>query len=168
MKRYYAKRRIRYTNITERQIARKIRQERADGFKCSHCKRWVVINQYIGTANRNHCNLCLWSKHVDVKKGDRKSHCQAGMRPVGLTFRIEGNAKRGEIMLIHACSWCPKISINRIARDDGEQEILSIFEGSMHIPGELKARIEAGEIYLADAADKRTLLDQLFGHGYHC
>ena len=45
----------------------------------SRRKRWVVINDYMGTKNRNHCNLCLWSKHVDEAKGDRRADCHINL-----------------------------------------------------------------------------------------
>ena len=147
----------------ERSITRKNKQEQSNGFKCSHCKQWVVINQFIGTANRNHCNLCLWSKHVDEKKGDRSATCQGGMRPVGLTFRIEDGQNRGEIMLIHACGGCPKLSINRIAGDDTEERILEVFAASMVIADDLRSEIEGEGIYLADKCDRGNILDQLYG-----
>ena len=100
------------------------REAQAGGFKCAHCKRWVVINPFIGTANRNHCSYCLWSKHVDVKKGDRKEACHGGMEPIGLTFKYEGYGRQGELMLIHQCAECSHLSINRIAADDSNEEIL--------------------------------------------
>src|SRR3984885_5895723 len=99
-------------------------EHKAGGFRCSHCKQFVVINDIMGTANRNHCNMCLWSKHVDETKGDRRSSCNGGMIPIGLTFKHEGYGRIGEMMLIHLCSSCQKISINRVARDDPEHKIL--------------------------------------------
>lgn len=44
------------------------REHDAGGFKCSHCKQFVVINDIMGTVNRNHCSWCLWSRHVDEVK----------------------------------------------------------------------------------------------------
>lgn len=146
-------------------IERTVRQEQNNGFKCSHCKKWVVINSYMGTANRNHCNICLWSKHVDTKKGDRRADCQAGMRPIGLTFRIEDATTKGEIMLIHDCQGCDKISINRIAADDAEHVILSIFEASLELLDERRFALELAHIYVAGLQDKQAIYDQLFGIG---
>lgn len=164
MKRYQKKRPARYGHETERLIARKIRQEEHGGFKCSHCKQWVVINEYMGTANRNHCNVCLWSKHVDVKKGDRRAVCQAGMKPVGLTFRHEGQENRGEVMLIHDCAGCEKISINRLAADDDDQLVLDIFETSLAMPNEEKQALQEMGIYVALVSDKPEILISLFGN----
>lgn len=117
-------------NIERERTARR-RQEMRGGFKCRHCKRQVPINPYMGTANRSHCNICLWSRHADRKPGDRLANCMNGMKPIGLTFRIENNAGRlGEIMLIHKCTACDKASINRIAADDLEASILQVFYDS--------------------------------------
>ncbi len=136
MKYHKRRRRISDDDISQRyrekQIAKKRHSEMRGGFVCMHCRIWVVINPFIGTANRNHCNICLWSRHVDTKKGDRMADCQAGMRPIGLTFRIEDRfGSRGELMLVHQCAACGKVSINRIARDDTEWKIMEVFAESL-------------------------------------
>lgn len=133
------------------------------GFRCSHCKQFVVINSTIGTANRNHCNICLWSKHVDNKKGDRLSECYGGMAPIGLTFKHEGYGRTGEIMLIHLCSTCQKISINRIARDDLEYKVVEVFEQSASLDTDIRPRLLESDIYLLIEPDRQALSQQLFG-----
>jgi hypothetical protein len=85
------------------------------------------------------------------------------MRPVGLTFRLEGGSAQGEIMLIHACAGCPKISINRIASDDPEATILHIYESSLPISDELYQQIGTSDIYLAVNSDRQEILKQLYG-----
>jgi hypothetical protein len=141
------------------------REHNAGGFRCSHCKEFVVINDIMGTVNRNHCNWCLWSKHVDEAKGDRRSSCNGGMEPIGLTFKHEGFNKIGEIMLIHLCSVCSKISINRIARDDPEDSILQIFSQSFGLSEDIKQRLDKENIYLITDVDQQELHIQLFGSG---
>lgn len=89
-------------------------------FQCIHCHK-NVSEKALGTANRNHCNFCLWSKHVDEKIGDRKSSCQGAMEPVGVTFK-----KNGELMLTYKCVVCSKFVNNRIAGDDNTDEIMKI------------------------------------------
>jgi hypothetical protein len=64
----------------------KYKEYKAQGFRCSHCREFVIINEFMGTNNRNHCNICLWSRHVDNKPGDRRAMCHAGMKPIGLYF----------------------------------------------------------------------------------
>jgi hypothetical protein len=139
------------------------REHDAGGFKCSHCKQFAIINNIMGTANRNHCNWCLWSKHVDEVKGDRQATCHGGMKPIGLTFKHEGHTKIGEIMLIHLCSICQKISINRIARDDPENNLLEIFEASYGLDSVVKLRLKDQDIYLLSKTDTEELHVQLFG-----
>jgi len=142
------------------------KEQNAGGFRCAHCRQWVVVNEFIGTLNRNHCNLCLWSKHVDEKKGDRRAFCQAGMQPIGLTFKREGYGKQGEIMLIHRCSGCGKVSINRIAGDDFTEGIIGVFEYSKDLSNTLKQRLAGEDIYVLVENDKQELFNQLFGKLY--
>ncbi|HEU4914403.1 MAG TPA: RNHCP domain-containing protein [Candidatus Saccharimonadales bacterium] len=139
------------------------RYKHSGGFTCSHCRHFVVINRTIGTGNRNHCNWCLWSKHVDVAKGDRKAICRGGMMPIGLTFKHEGYGRIGEIMLIHLCSACSKVSINRIARDDLEHKILEVFYASSQLSKQSQRMLQTGGIYLLTKADEQQVGRQLFG-----
>ncbi len=134
----------------------------AGGFECSHCSQWVIINNYMGTVNRNHCNICLWSKHVDKDKGDRKAECHGGMRPIGLTFKHEGAGKQGEIMLVHECDRCGIISINRIAGDDDNEKILSIYEDSL-TSRDLRSKLEKQDIRMLTIKDRAEIHTQLFG-----
>ena len=138
-------------------------EHRSGGFKCSHCKQFIVINDMMGTANRNHCNICLWSKHVDEAKGDRRSSCMGGMQPIGLTFKHEGCNKIGEIMLIHLCSVCQKISINRIARDDLDYQLLAVFSQSHKLANTLRTRLLRTNICILTESDTQELFIQLFG-----
>lgn len=139
------------------------RESSAGGFTCRHCKRFVVINGIMGTANRNHCPLCLWSRHVDEAKGDRRATCQGGMEPIGLTYKHDGYGRQGEIMIIHLCLSCQKLSINRIARDDDEQQLLCVFEQSLRLGEDMRMRLHMHDIYLLDMTDSDTLHRQLFG-----
>lgn len=140
-----------------------------EGFKCSHCGKWVS-SKTIGTKHRNHCPFCLWSKHVDLKEpGDRESECNGEMEPIGLTFKKEGidkygEPKQGELMLIHKCLKCKKISINRIAGDDDEKAILKIFEKSQEIPKEEREKLKKEGIELILSKDKNKVLSQLYGN----
>jgi hypothetical protein len=136
-------------------------EQKSGGFRCSHCRQWVVINHIMGTANRNHCNMCLWSRHVDNDKGDRRSECRGGMEPIGLTLKHEGFGRVGELMLVHECRSCSKLSINRIARDDYDGEILNIFEQSRKIDQSQLTHMAREGIELLDEADE--ICRQLYG-----
>lgn len=134
----------------------------AGGFKCSHCKQWVIINGYMGTVNRNHCTSCLWSKHVDENKGDRRATCHGGMRPIGLTFKHEGAGRQGEIMLVHECAQCGSVSINRIAGDDDNEKIVSVYDGSCGNQS-LRAELKKQGIRMLAGEDEGEVHTQLFG-----
>ncbi|PIP15278.1 hypothetical protein COS51_00440 [Candidatus Roizmanbacteria bacterium CG03_land_8_20_14_0_80_36_21] len=146
-------------------------EQNKEGFKCSHCRRWVSTSEFIGTHHRNHCPSCLWSKHVDLDKaGDRKASCDAGMEPLGITlkqagFDKYGRSRRGELMLIHHCTNkdCNKISINRIAGDDNPESILRVFEGSQTIDDNLREEITKAGIRLLTESDRKKIKTQLFG-----
>jgi len=83
-------------------------------FICSHCGRTVVPHES-GSDHRNHCSLCLWSLHVDLKPGDRRSGCRGLMEPISIWVKPDR-----EWSLIHRCRKCGFIRINRIAGDDNE------------------------------------------------
>lgn len=151
-------------NHEKHQARLRNRERHGGGFRCCHCRQFVVINDSImGTANRNHCNWCLWSKHVDESKGDRRSSCHGGMRPVGLTFKHEGYGRRGEIMVIHLCSGCQKLSINRVARDDPAHSIEEVFFASLDMDNNLRQRLSSTGIYPATKMNKSEVHIQLFG-----
>jgi hypothetical protein len=133
------------------------------GFACAHCGNFVTISETMGTFNRNHCNVCLWSKHVDEAKGDRKAVCGDEMEPIGLTFKHQGEGKVGELMLVHHCQRCQKVSINRIARDDPEDAILAIYTTSLDLGEDMARQIALEGISIAVSADEKAVREQLFG-----
>ena len=147
-------------------------EEKKGGFRCCNCGQWVPFTEFMGTKHRNHCPYCLWSKHVDLEKpGDRKSKCQAGMKPIGLTFKHEGvdkygRLRQGELMLIHECTSCGKISINRIAADDNEEMILKIFSESQKLESRKRNRLEREGIELLQEEAREKILAQLFGKAH--
>lgn len=145
------------------------KEYKAGGFTCSHCKQFVFITDVMGTQHRNHCNYCLWSKHVDlIKPGDRKATCHNGMKPIGLTFKNEGydkygRARRGELKLIHLCAMCEQISTNRTAADDITDEIFAVLSQSLSLDEALKIRLEEEDIAVLNLTHKAEIEMQLFG-----
>lgn len=131
------------------------------GFTCAHCGKFVPENKEMSTKNRNHCPFCLYSKHVDILVGDRKSECKGNMIPIGLTFKNEKKGK-GELMLIHQCEKCGKISINRIAADDSIDLLMQIFEASL-ARNEIKHVLESKAVHMADEMDRKEIQTQLQG-----
>jgi DNA-directed RNA polymerase subunit RPC12/RpoP len=141
------------------------------GFVCLACGAPVSANAMLsGVRNRNHCPYCLSSRHLDqFEAGDRLSACKARMRPVGLTLKrsakkYAGHAQ-GELMLVHRCEDCGKLSINRIAADDDGGTILAILETSTGLDADMTNRL-AQDGVTPLGADQIDLVQRcLFGAG---
>lgn len=137
-------------------------------FRCCHCRKMVFLTDAMATAHRNHCPYCLCSLHVDTKPGNRKSLCCARMEPIGLTFKHGGFDKYGnerskDVMLVHLCTGCAQININRIAGDDSIHGVFDIFEKSLSMDMNLRDVIAQGGVHLLGAKDARHLQISLYG-----
>ncbi len=95
-----------------RQTTRRRRDDGPAYFSCIQCG-FPVPTAAAGTRHRNHCPRCLYSRHLDVRPGDRRCPCRGTMRPVALWLRDDG-----EWALIHRCERCGTLSSNRVAGDD--------------------------------------------------
>lgn len=73
------------------------------------------------------------------------------MKPAGLTLKFNG-----ELMAVHLCLGCGKLSRNRIAGDDNPYTLLSLL-------GNL-AKIQS--IELLTLKDKEEVLTAIFGHNH--
>ncbi|WP_406055578.1 RNHCP domain-containing protein [Kribbella sp. NBC_00889] len=100
-------------------LVQQLRSERVFGlafarsFSCEHCGVEVSLDAP-GTTHRNHCPSCLWSRHLDRNvPGDRKADCSGGMEPIAVTVRGEGRW-----VLIHRCTNCGRLRLNKTAGDD--------------------------------------------------
>lgn len=139
-------------------------------FICSVCGEKNEVNDLIGTKNRNHCHKCLSSRHLDLNvSGDRASDCLGVMVPIALTFKEEGvdkygKKKQGELMIVHLCDKCRKISINRLAGDDEEGEILKLFSMTLALSDEQKELLRKAKIEILKEEDKNEIYRQLFGN----
>jgi RNase P subunit RPR2 len=94
-------------------------------FICKNCGEKVSF-EAPGTKHRNHCPFCLYSQHLDVKVGDRKSKCKGMMKPIGVVRRDDG-----ERMVVHQCQGCGFIHKNRIAGDDNEKLLKKLEESGV-------------------------------------
>ncbi len=140
----------------------------ADGFSCVQCHAFVSSDPASsGVQNRNHCPFCLWSSHVDLETaGDRLAACRSRMEPIGLTVkstRKKYGPGQGELMLIHLCRGCEKLSINRIAADDSPAALLAAFEASFRLPAGLVTRLQGDGIRPLTEAHRELVRTQLFG-----
>ena len=139
-------------------------------FKCAHCHGIVSSAQLLsGVHNRNHCPYCLWSCHLDLyAAGDRLSACKAPMRPIGLTMKTGRNKyqrdARGELMLVHQCSGCQTLSINRIAADDDSETIRAVFQESLTLAHHTRMQCQENGILMLKLEDSRFVNTQLYGH----
>jgi hypothetical protein len=89
------------------------RRPGTESFRCRHCRLDVPASAP-GTRHRNHCPSCLWSRHLDADApGDRAAACAGSMEPIAVAVREDG-----EWALVHRCSSCAAVSVNRIAGDD--------------------------------------------------
>ena len=145
------------------------RQQTFGDFRCAHCSYIVSSAHWLsGVNNRNHCPYCLWSRHLDLfEAGDRLAACKAPMRPVGLTQKNSRNKYArfgsGELMLVHLCTDCERISINRIASDDVPQAIMEVFEASLGTSHRLWQQLMADGINLLGDESFEIVCQQLYG-----
>ncbi len=145
------------------------RSRREAGFSCAHCRQYVSCDpELAGVQNRNHCPHCLWSRHMDLNRpGDRLSRCQGRMKPVGLALKNTrqkyGILPGGELMLVHACEACGKISINRAAADDNAYAIWQVFERSLSLSADIAARVSEEGIRMLGAVDQAIVRLRLYG-----
>lgn len=137
-------------------------------FHCKNCRGYVSTDPLLsGVHNRNHCPYCLWSRHMDLYEvGDRLSACKAEMRPVGLALKRTNKKygqQQGELMIIHHCVECGKVSVNRIAADDDAENILDIYIRSLRMDARLKMWITNSGIQALTDADEDLVRRRLFG-----
>jgi hypothetical protein len=153
---------------------RNFKSEKCNNFSCSNCKSFIGDNEQMGTRWRNHCPVCLYSKHVDLNTpGDRKAECKSRMEPIGLTLKKEGfneygEERVGELMLVHRCcnEGCGKISINRLAGDDDVQVIMRLYENSLSLDDELReSLLSKNNITMLTESERDEVESQLFGNG---
>ncbi len=105
-------------------------------FDCCHCGRRISADPLLsGVNHRNHCPHCLWSRHMDLlAPGDRLCACKAPMLPIGLAFKPVNKkyspAGPGELQLVHRCSGCGAVSLNRVAADDSPALLWEVYVAS--------------------------------------
>jgi hypothetical protein len=140
-----------------------------EGFRCRHCGFYVLADPILSAVrNRNHCPFCLWSRCLDLfEAGDRLSPCKASMQPVGLalkkTHKKYGPDAAGELMIVHYCAECGKVSANRIAADDDQQTIYALYQDSLKMDASQRDQIEAGGVILLDGSHEIIVRAQLYG-----
>lgn len=138
-------------------------------FRCLACQNLVSgLSVISGVHHRNHCPYCLWSRCLDLyAPGDRLSACKAAMQPVGLTLKRANKKyeaqKSGELMLVHRCNECGKLSLNRLAADDDPETVLETFKASLVLDEHTRAALAENDIRTLQMSDFHILRLRLFG-----
>ena len=88
-----------------------------ESFTCQNCGKKV---DKLGYTARDHCNYCLYSKHVDILPGDRKNNCQGLLKPIGI------EKYKDTYKIIYQCEKCQLIHKNIMASDDNMDIIIEL------------------------------------------
>lgn len=86
------------------------RKKENSGFICGNCGCKVL--PLTNGSYRNHCPQCLYSMHLDLESGDRRSNCGGLMKPAGIIY----NSKKG-YQIRHQCMQCGFERVNKIAEN---------------------------------------------------
>lgn len=90
------------------------------------------------------------------------------MKPIGLSFkRREVNPftgrTNGDLMIIHECTNCRKISCNRISGDDNTYIIMCVFDESLFLDTERSVGLACMGINLLTQDDQDNVRSALYG-----
>ena len=88
-----------------------------ESFTCENCGKKIKRLNYTA---RDHCNYCLFSKHVDVMPGDRQNKCCGLLIPIGIE-KFKNTYK-----IIYKCSKCNQLHKNIMATDDNMDLIIEL------------------------------------------
>lgn len=86
-------------------------------FICENCNNKVEKLNY---SARDHCPLCLYSKHVDINPGDRLNDCLGLLEPVGIE-KFKDTYK-----IVYKCKKCGQLHKNIVAKDDNMDMIINL------------------------------------------
>ena len=88
-----------------------------EDFICENCNQKV---NKLGYTARDHCNYCLYSKHVDILPGDRKNTCHGLLKPIGI------EKYKDTYKIIYQCEKCHEYHKNIMADDDNMDLIIEL------------------------------------------
>lgn len=88
-----------------------------EDFICDNCGAKISKLNYTA---RDHCNSCLYSKHVDINPGDRLNDCKGLLEPIGI------EKYKNTYKIIYKCLKCHKIHKNIMANDDNYDLIIKL------------------------------------------
>lgn len=95
------------------------------------------------------------------------------MRPIAIAFKDYSinpftNMGGGELVIIHKCLSCCKLSSNRIAGDDCIYQILCLIKDSINLSQEITQEIINLKLTLINNENKQESLISLLGLNYNC
>lgn len=88
-----------------------------ENFTCENCGKEI---KKLGYTARDHCNYCLYSKHVDIMPGDRKNSCHGLLKPIGI------EKYKDSFKIVYQCEKCRKYHKNIMAKDDNINIIIEL------------------------------------------
>ena len=86
-------------------------------FTCENCNKKIEKLNYTA---RDHCNYCLYSKHVDILPGDRANNCKGLLKPIGI------EKYKNTYKIIYKCIKCGELHKNIMANDDDFNKIIEL------------------------------------------
>ena len=86
-------------------------------FICENCNKKIEKLNYTA---RDHCNHCLYSKHVDIMPGDRANDCKGLLKPIGI------EKYKNTYKIIYKCEKCTQLHKNIMAADDNFDLIIEL------------------------------------------
>lgn len=94
------------------------------------------------------------------------------MQPIAIVFKdykVNPFTDRasGELMIIHQCLNCGKLSPNRIAGDDDEYQIISILKDSINLNTDITTQLRNIGLVPITTSNKEEAFISLFGSNYH-
>lgn len=90
-------------------------KRKKEDFSCENCG---YVN--IGDGYTNHCQKCLYSKHVDNDPGDRLNQCRGLMEPIYVSYT------NNDKYVLHRCLKCMFEKKNLINDKDSIDAMLNI------------------------------------------
>ncbi len=66
-------------------------------------------------------------------------------------------------MLVHQCTECEKVSINRIAADDDTEKVFEVFKTSLAMSLTMQTQLRELGIWVLCSTDLQLVWSQLFG-----
>lgn len=94
-------------------------QRKVENFICEKCG-----NKVSGDGYTDHCPECLWSKHVDVNPGDRRSRCHGLMEPIGAETKKDG------YVIYYKCIKCGYTHRVKATAKDNFDKIVEVMIGT--------------------------------------